>query len=119
MKIYLSNLLLACAVTLLLACATASERPPLSQPPPSPAVLNAMGYDEVVQVGGAWVAANTPGAFNPRIAEATQLYPNYWRLRFEIGHEGKLVDVYFDGARREVVKSEEVDGVSAKMLPVK
>src|SRR3712207_3098905 len=95
-------------------CAGIGERPPRPQTPPSMGVMTAMGYNDVVQLGSAWASAQL--GENARFQEASELWPNYWRLRFGLADD-RLVDVYFDGARRSIIRTEEVTGVTARMSP--
>jgi hypothetical protein len=48
------------------------------------------------------------------VQSAEQVGPNYWKIRFGLAPQGsgRVLDVYFDGARRQLVKRVEagVDG---------
>ncbi len=115
MKPTLSRSLLPLALALALGCATVG-RPPAPQPPPSPGVLQAMGYEDVVKVGQGWMEAR---GYRAELTEATQLRPNYWRLRFGLAPKGsgRLLTLEFDGERREWVKTPEPQGVAALPTP--
>ncbi|MFL5320276.1 MAG: hypothetical protein ACJ790_11520 [Myxococcaceae bacterium] len=52
------------------------------------------------------------GYANAQVREATELWPNYWRVRYALpaAHSGKVLDVYFDGAEKRVVRQQVVPG---------
>ncbi len=94
-------------------CATSNaHRPAGAAPPPSSAVLQTYGYEDIVQLGNEYVGDRYA---NARFETAEQLYPNYWRLRFGLDRaDGKRTLVLeFDGTQRRWVKEEEVFGLSA------
>ena len=53
------------------------------------------------------------------VAEAVQVRPNYWRIRFGLAPRGsgKLLDVDFDQAQQRVVGATEVGGAAGRGSP--
>ncbi|MDC0710535.1 hypothetical protein POL68_18810 [Stigmatella sp. ncwal1] len=98
------SFLLMTAALLTGACATppTGRRP---QPPASPTVQAELGQREVIQAGEEY--ARSHGYTLAEGREATEVRPNYWRLRFGLAEEqGKLLHLEFDegsGVVREEV----------------
>jgi len=69
------------------------------------------GYQEAVDMSQEYVSRQ--GRADAKFASAEQVKPNLWRVRFGLAPEGsgRVFDVYFDGTRREIIKSEEVSGI--------
>lgn len=110
-----STLLLVSAV-LAHACATApTGRTPV--PPSSPTVQEELGYREVLQAGESY--ARSQGYALADRGEATELRPNYWRVRFGLTeqHSGALLHLEFDGATHTVVREELIPGPSLSLVP--
>lgn len=86
------------------ACATppTGRRP---QPPGSPTVQAELGQREVLQAGEEY--ARSHGYTLAERREATEVRPNYWRLRFGLAQEqGKLLHLEFDEGTGTVVREE-------------
>ncbi len=116
MKLHSAVVIFLSSALLGLGCAAQTpER--LPSPEPSPAVQREMGYREIVRIGEEYAVAQ--GYEPSRVEEAVELRPNYWRVRFALAPKGsgKLLQLEFDGARRQVVKSTEVGGVAGKVVP--
>jgi hypothetical protein len=71
-------------------------------------VQSELGYRDVIQAGEEY--ARTQG-----YAQAAEVRPNYWRLRFGLAgrHSGELLHLEFDGTSRSVVREEVVPEPSA------
>jgi hypothetical protein len=81
-------------------------------PEPPYAVQQELGYNDVVRLSQDY--ATTRGYEVTEVAEAVQVRPNYWRVRFGLAPRGsgKLLDIEFDEAQRQVVGTTEVGGRS-------
>lgn len=95
-------------------CSSARTVPLTRARPPTSAELS-FNYQEAVTLSGD--AANAAGYVTSDVRLLEQLRPNFWRIRFGVAPKGsgRLVDVYFDGTRREVVTTEEVIGESFRL----
>jgi hypothetical protein len=73
-----------------------------------PSVQQEVGYDDAVRLSHDYAVAQ--GYEVADVAEATQVRPNYWRVRFGLAPRGsgRLIDVAFDAERRRVVGATEV-----------
>jgi hypothetical protein len=87
------------------------------QPPPSYSVQNELGYTDVIQYGQQYAAAE--GYELTEVAEAQEVRPNYWRIRFGLAPRGsgKLLELEFDEAQRRVVGTTEVGGAAGRVTP--
>jgi hypothetical protein len=72
-------------------------------PESSHSVQNELGYTDVVKLSQDY--ALTSGYEVTEVAEAVQVRPNYWRIRFGLAPEGsgKMLDVDFDQTQGRVV----------------
>lgn len=106
------------ASALFAACSTTSERPAQPMRPASSAELS-FGYQEAIDLGSRYVADY--GYANTKLHGAEQLYPNIWRVRFGLAPEGSngILELYFDGANRTLVKAEELQGIGGTLVPDK
>src|SRR5216683_2901374 len=95
------------AIWVLGACATPQT---LGTPerPPSAGEME-MGYQEAVDLGHEYVAQQ--GHSDVELHGAEHVRPNIWRVRFGLAPKGsgRLLDLYFDGAKRTLLKSELTD----------
>lgn len=100
-------LITTCAVLALAACVTPDRQPLSRSRPPNPAELS-LNYQEAIAATGN--AATSAGYEISDLRVLEQVRPNYWRVRFGLAPKGsgRLLDVYFDGGRHEIVKTEEV-----------
>jgi hypothetical protein len=105
-------------------CAGTSNRPSVSQPPPSPAVLNALDYVDVVKMGSD--VERERGYLDAELQEALQVTPNLWRIRWALERtdsgrslSGRALHLEFDDASRKLVKLEERrrNAVAASWVP--
>jgi|CXWL01.1.fsa_nt_gi hypothetical protein len=101
----------------LAGCATAAsdERLPRVRPP-SPAEVD-MGYQEAVDMGTQYVTQQGYPGSQLEVAERVQ--PNIWRVRFGLAPKGsgKVLELYFDGTKRVLLKSIDERGVVASPAP--
>jgi hypothetical protein len=99
------------------ACAVSTPERRMG-PPPSPAVLQELGFHEVVRYGEDYAVER--GYDVLAVQEVYPTGPNWWRVRFSVAPEGsgRLLDLEFDGATRRVIKSTEERGVGGKVVPV-
>ncbi|MBX7117002.1 MAG: hypothetical protein K1X64_21965 [Myxococcaceae bacterium] len=102
-------------------CFTACATPTMGdakipRPTPSPAAV-AMGYQEAVELGGRYL--HQAGYIDARFEHAEQPQPNIWRVRFGLAPKGsgRWVELYFDGTRRELMKTATEGGVRADLPP--
>lgn len=105
------------AVLLGAACATApSERPP--QPPAPASVQNELG-DPQVLLAGAEYARQQGYEVSADAAQAVQLRPNVWRVRFGLAPRGsgKFLELDFDKGRGQVVREQEIQIVPSATPP--
>lgn len=86
-------------------------------PEPPNTVQRELGYNDVVRYGQEYAISS--GYEVTDVAEAVQVRPNYWRVRFGLAPRGsgKLLDIEFDGAERRVVGSTEVGGAAGRGTP--
>jgi hypothetical protein len=99
-----------------LGCAgPAQERRMYPEPPNS--VQQELGYNDVIRIGQEYAVSS--GYEVTEVAEAVQVRPNYWRVRFGLAPRGsgKLLDLEFDEARRQVVGTTEVGGAAGRGTP--
>jgi hypothetical protein len=98
------------ASTLLgVGCATQTpERRAVPEPPAT--VLRELDFHDVVRFGQDYALAE--GYEVAEVAEAVEVRPNYWRVRFGLAPRGsgRLLEVEFDEAQRRVVTSTEIGG---------
>ena len=68
-----------------------------------------VGYDDAIRLSHDYAVAQ--GYEVSDVAEATQVRPNYWRVRFGLAPRGsgRLMDLQFDPQRLRVVGATEVD----------
>ncbi|XXF77155.1 hypothetical protein P2318_29490 [Myxococcaceae bacterium GXIMD 01537] len=104
------------AAWLAAACAGPTERPP--QPPSAYTVQQELGQRDVLQAGAEYARLQ---GYQVAFAEgeAEEVRPNIWRLRFALAPKGsgKLLQLDFDEATRQVVKSQEIDIVPSAQPP--
>ncbi|HZI03859.1 MAG TPA: hypothetical protein VEZ71_07540 [Archangium sp.] len=86
-------------------------------PEPPNAVQQEFGYRDIVRIGQEYAVSS--GYEVVEVAEAVQTRPNYWRIRFGLAPRGsgRLLDVEFDQAQRQVVGSTEVGGAAGRVTP--
>lgn len=105
------------AALLGVACATPpSERPP--QPPASASVQNELG-DPQVLLAGAEYARQQGYEVSADAAQAVQLRPNIWRVRYGLAPRGsgKFLELEFDKGRGKVVREQEIEIVPSPLPP--
>ena len=80
-------------------------------------VQNELGYTDVIRYGQEY--ATTSGYDVLEVSEAVETRPNYWRIRFGLAPRGsgRLLDVEFDQAQRQVVGTTEVGGAAGRGTP--
>lgn len=80
------------------------------RPEPVNIVQQELGYDDIIRIGEEYAVSS--GYEVTEVAEAVQVRPNYWRVRFGLAPRGsgKLLDLEFDEAKRQVVGTTEVEG---------
>jgi hypothetical protein len=76
-----------------------------------------MGYQEAVTLGSEYIAQRQLGG--ARLNSAEEIHPNVWCVRFGITKQGsaRVLQLYFDGTNRRLIKSEEVEAVAAPATP--
>ena len=76
-----------------------------------------MGFHEAVDLGSRYVADY--GYSDVQLRGAEQLYPNVWRVRYELAPKdsGKFIHLYFDGANKTLVRMEELKGIGGTLVP--
>lgn len=86
-------------------------------PEPPNSVQQELGYRDVVRIGQEY--AMSAGYEVSDVAEALEVRPNYWRVRFGLGPKGsgKLLELEFDEAQRRVVGTTEVGGAAGRVTP--
>jgi hypothetical protein len=86
-------------------------------PEPPNSVQQELGYRDVVRIGQEYAVSS--GYEVVEVAEAVQVRPNYWRVRFGLAPRGsgRLLDLEFDGAQQRVVGSTEVGGAAGRVTP--
>jgi hypothetical protein len=86
-------------------------------PQPPYSVQNELGYNDIIRIGQEY--ATSAGYEVAEVAEAVQVRPNYWRVRFGLAPQGsgKLLDLEFDGAQPHVVGTTEVGGATGGSPP--
>ncbi|MFY0571391.1 hypothetical protein ACN28E_47215 [Archangium lansingense] len=82
------------------------------RPESSNTVQQELGYNEIIRLGEEYAVSS--GYEVTDVAEAVEVRPNYWRVRFGLAPQGsgKLLDVEFDETRRQVVGTTEVEGAT-------
>ena len=87
------------------------------RPEPVNIVQQELGYDDIIRIGEEYAVSS--GYEVTEVAEAVQVRPNYWRVRFGLAPRGsgKLLDLEFDEARRQVVGTTEVGGAAGRGTP--
>jgi hypothetical protein len=111
----LASLLLA-STLLGVGCATTTpERRAVPEPPAT--VQREFGLQEAVRFGQDHALAE--GYEVAEVAEAVEVRPNYWRVRFGLAPRGsgRLLEVEFDEARRRVVTATEIGGAVGRPTP--
>ena len=111
----LAALLLA-STLLGVGCATQTpERRAVPEPPAT--VQREFGFQEVVRFGQDYALAE--GYEVAEVADAVEVRPNYWRVRFGLAPQGsgRLLEVEFDEAQRRVVTSTEIGGAVGRATP--
>jgi hypothetical protein len=80
-------------------------------------VQQELGYNDVIRIGQEYALSS--GYEVAEVAEAVEVRPNYWRIRFGLAPRGsgRLLDLEFDEARRQVVGSTEVGGAAGRVTP--
>lgn len=86
-------------------------------PEPPNSVQQELGYNDIIRIGQEY--ATSSGYEVTDVAEAVQLRPNYWRIRFGLAPRGsgKLLDLDFDQVQRRVVGSTEIGGAAGRVTP--
>ncbi|MFY0528518.1 hypothetical protein ACN28I_36955 [Archangium gephyra] len=86
-------------------------------PEPPNTVQQELGYNDVIRIGQEYAASS--GYEVVEVAEAVQTRPNYWRIRFGLAPRGsgRLLEVEFDQAQRQVVGTTEVGGAAGRGTP--
>ncbi|WNG40216.1 hypothetical protein F0U61_45925 [Archangium violaceum] len=86
-------------------------------PEPPNSVQQELGYRDIVRIGQEYAVSS--GYEVTEVAEAVQVRPNYWRIRFGLAPRGsgRLLDVEFDQAQQQVVGSTEVGGAAGRVTP--
>jgi hypothetical protein len=86
-------------------------------PEPPNTVQQEFGYRDIVRIGQEYALSS--GYEVTEVAEAVQVRPNYWRVRFGLAPRGsgRLLDLEFDEAQRRVVGSTEVGGAAGRVTP--
>lgn len=86
-------------------------------PEPSNTVQQELGYNDVIRIGQEYAVSS--GYEVAGVAEAVEVRPNYWRIRFGLAPRGsgRLLDLEFDEARRQVVGTTEVGGAAGRGTP--
>jgi hypothetical protein len=76
-------------------------------------VQQEVGYDDAVRLSRDYAVAQ--GYEVSEVAEATQVRPNYWRVRFGLAPRGsgRLLDLSFDAEQRRVVGATELGQTGA------
>lgn len=87
-------------------------------PEPPNTVQEELGYRDVVRIGQQYAVSS--GYEVTDVAEAVEVRPNYWRIRFGLAPRGsgRLLDIEFDEARRQVVGTTEVEDAAGRVIPV-
>ncbi len=86
-------------------------------PEPPNTVQQELGYNDVIRLGQEY--AMSAGYEVTEVAEAEQVRPNYWRVRFGLAPRGsgKLLDLEFDGTQPRVIGTTEVGGAAGRGTP--
>ncbi len=103
-------LVLLCSSSLL-GAGCALHTPERRMVPTGPAsVQQELGYNDVIQLSHDYALAQ--GYDVSDVAEATQVRPNYWRVRFGLAPRGsgRLMDLEFDPVQRRVLGATEFGG---------
>lgn len=102
------------ALLCLAGCAASAHREPFpAARPPSSAELHD-NYQQAVELTANAVAAQ--GYSVGEVEYFERVKPNYWKIRFGLAPKGsgKILEVYFDGTRGEVVNAKELGPVSSQ-----
>jgi len=86
-------------------------------PEPPNTVQQELGYRDIIRIGQEYAISS--GYEVIEVAEAVQVRPNYWRVRFGLAPRGsgRLLDIEFDEAQRRVVGTTEVGGATGRVTP--
>ena len=100
-----------------LGCATGETQARRMNPEPPNTVQQELGYRDIVRMGQEY--AMSSGYEVVEVAEAVQVRPNYWRVRFGLAPQGsgRLLELEFDGVERRVTGSTEVGGAAGRVTP--
>ena len=82
------------------------------KPESAHSVQDELGYTDINRHGEEYAVSS--GYEVTEVAEAVQVRPNYWRIRFGLAPRGsgKLLDLEFDEAQRQVVGTTEVESAT-------
>lgn len=85
--------------------------------PPSEAATEVMGEEDAARLGAAFVQAR--GYEEAQLSEVVRQSRSVWRVRFSLAPSGsgRLLQLDYDARTRELVKAEELDGVTATPVP--
>jgi hypothetical protein len=100
-----------------IGCVTGETQARRMNPDPPNTVQQELGYRDVVRLGQEYAVSS--GYEVTDVAEAVQVRPNYWRVRFGLAPRGsdKLLELEFDGVERRVTGSTEVGGAAGRVTP--
>jgi hypothetical protein len=86
-------------------------------PEPPNSVQQELGYRDVLRIGQEYALSAGYDVWGE--AEAQEVRPNYWRVRFGLAPRGsgRLLELEFDEAQRRVVGSTEVGGAAGRVTP--
>ena len=113
-----SALTLVLTSTLLgFGCVSGTTQARRMNPEPPNSVQQELGYRDIVRIGQEY--AMSSGYEVAEVAEAVQVRPNYWRVRYGLAPQGsgRLLEVEFDGVERRVTRSTEVGGAAGRVTP--
>ncbi len=81
-------------------------------PEPANSVQQQLGYSDVVRLSQDYAVSH--GYEVADVAQAEEVRPNYWRVRFGLAPRGsgRLLDLEFDEAQRRVVGTTELEGTA-------
>ena len=87
------------------------------RPEPPNTVQQELGYNDIIRLGQEYAVSSGYEVAEP--GEAVQVRPNYWRIRFGLAPRGsgRLLDIEFDEAQRQVVGTTEVGGAAGRGTP--
>jgi len=111
LALFLSSTLLG------LGCATGETQARRMNPDSPATVQQELGYRDIVRMGQEY--AMSSGYEVTEVAEAVEVRPNYWRVRFGLAPRGsaRLLELEFDGAERRVTGATEVGGAAGRVTP--